>query len=224
MRLLLIEDTKRLAQSLARGLREEDIDVRVAATGGEALRQLTAEPPDIAILDLGLPDLDGMEVLMRAREAGFRQPILVLTARDAVESRVAALDRGADDYVIKPVAFEELCARVRALVRRAAALPGPLLSCGDLTLESGASEVAVGDRRVRLSPTERALLECLLRRKERDVPRRDILLEVFGYEFDPGTNAIDVHVSHLRKKLAPSSAAIVTVRGIGYRLTARGSG
>ena len=224
MRLLLIEDTKRLAQSLARGLREEDIDVRVAATGGEALRQLTAEPPDIAILDLGLPDLDGMEVLIRAREAGFRQPILVLTARDAVESRVAALDRGADDYVIKPVAFEELCARVRALVRRAAALPGPLLSCGDLTLESGASEVAVGDRRVRLSPTERALLECLLRRKERDVPRRDILLEVFGYEFDPGTNAIDVHVSHVRKKLAPSSAAIVTVRGIGYRLTARGSG
>ncbi len=198
--------------------------MRTAATGGAALRELADDPPDIAILDLGLPDLDGMEVLTRARETGFREPILVLTARDAVESRVEALDRGADDYVIKPVAFEELFARVRALVRRAAALPAPQLTCGDLTLESGAGEVAVGDRRVHLSPTERALLECLLRRKEREVKRRDILLEVFGYEFDPGTNAIDVHVSHLRKKLAPSTANIVTVRGIGYRLTAGGSG
>ena len=224
MRLLLVEDTKRLAQSLARGLREEGIDVRPAATGTAALREIASDPPDIAILDLGLPDLDGMEVLTRARAGGFRGPILVLTARDSVDARVAALDRGADDYVIKPFAFEELCARVRALVRRSAALPGPRLTCGDLTLESGASEVEVGERKVRLSPTERALLECLLRRRERDVRRRDILLEVFGYEFDPGTNAIDVHVSHLRRKLAGSSAGIVTVRGVGYRITAGGTG
>jgi DNA-binding response OmpR family regulator len=224
VRLLLVEDTERLARSLAQGLREEGIDVRSAATGAASLRELAAEPPDIAILDLGLPDLDGMEVLSRAREAGFRQPILVLTARDAVESRVEALDRGADDYVIKPVAFEELYARVRALVRRSNALPAPQLSCGDLTLEPGESGAAIAGRRVRLSPTERALLECLLRRRERDVKRRDILLEVFGYDFDPGTNAIDVHVSHLRRKLAGATASIVTVRGVGYRLTAGGAG
>ena len=224
MRLLLVEDTERLAQSLAQGLREEGIDVRPAATGAAALSALAADPPDIAILDLGLPDLDGMEVLIRAREAGFRQPILVLTARDAVESRVEALDRGADDYVIKPVAFEELYARIRALVRRANALPSPRLVCGDLSLEPGDSEVSIAGRRARLSPTERALLECLLRRSERVVKRRDILLEVFGYDFDPGTNAIDVHVSHLRRKLAGASASIVTVRGVGYRLTAGGAG
>lgn len=225
MRLLLVEDTKQLALSLAKGLREEGIDVRTAATGTAALRVLAADPPELVILDLGLPDLDGMDVLTRVRASGFRAPILVLTARDAVESRVAALDCGADDYVIKPFAFDELCARIRALVRRSAdRADGRSLSCGDLTLEAGASEALLGTRRVRLSPTERALLECLLRKKERDLNRRDILLEVFGYDFDPGTNAIDVHVSHLRRKLASSTATIVTVRGVGYRLTAGGAG
>lgn len=224
MRLLLVEDTRQLALSLAKGLREEGIDVRTAATGTAALREIATHPPELVILDLGLPDLDGMDVLTRVRADGFRAPILVLTARDAVDSRVAALDLGADDYVIKPFAFDELCARIRALVRRASAPPPPRLTCGDLTLEAGASEALLGTQRVHLSPTERALLECLLRRKERDVNRRDILLEVFGYEFDPGTNAIDVHVSHLRRKLASSTATIVTVRGVGYRVTAGGSG
>ena len=224
MRLLLVEDTKRLALSLAKGLREEGIDVRTVSTGAAALRELETHPPDLVILDLGLPDIDGMDVLATAREGGFREPVLVLTARDAVESRVKALDSGADDYVIKPFAFDELCARVRALIRRSAAQPAPRLSCGDLTLEAGAGEVLLRNERVRLSPTERVLLECLLRRKERDVRRPDILLEVFGYDFDPGTNAIDVHISHLRRKLASSTASIVTVRGVGYRLTAGGSG
>jgi DNA-binding response OmpR family regulator len=224
VRLLLVEDTRRLSQSLERGLREEGMEVRTTATGGEALAAIQHAPPDLVILDLGLPDLDGLEVLSRARAGGFRGPILVLTARDAVPSRVEALDRGADDYVIKPVAFEELCARVRALARRSSPAPTAVLACGNLRLEPDDVVALVANERVKLSPTERSLLECLLRRQGRNVSRRDILLEVFGYDFDPGTNVIDVHIAHLRRKLAASTAVIQTVRGLGYCLAERATG
>jgi DNA-binding response OmpR family regulator len=224
MRLLLVEDTRRLSQSLERGLSEEGMEVRATATGGEALAAIQSAPPDLVILDLGLPDLDGLEVLSRARSGGFRGPILVLTARDAVSSRVDALDRGADDYVIKPVAFEELCARVRALARRMSPAPTAVLACGNLRIEPDDVVAVVANERVKLSPTERSLLVCLLRHQGRNVSRREILLEVFGYEFDPGTNVIDVHVAHLRRKLSASTAVIQTVRGLGYCLAERDRG
>ena len=218
MRILLVEDTRRLALSVAKGLREEGMEVRVAGTGAAALAELERDPPELVILDLGLPDLDGLDLLTTARGAGFRRPVLVLSARDAVETRVEALDRGADDYVIKPFAFEELCARVRALARRAGP-PAPTgLECGDLRLDEGEAAARIGGERIHLSPTERSLLACLLRRRGADVSRRAILLEVFGYDFDPGTNVIDVHIAHLRRKLAGARAVIVTVRGVGYRI------
>jgi DNA-binding response OmpR family regulator len=217
---LLVEDTAQLAHSLTRGLREEGMDVTAVETGGDALHALAAAPPHVMILDLGLPDLDGIEVLSRSRAAGFPGAILVLTARDAVRSRVDALDRGADDYVVKPFAFDELCARVRALARRVGPAPEATLRCGDITLVPDTLDVTIGESTVRLSPTKHALLACLVRRAGRAVTRPEILREVFGYEFDPGTNVIDVHVAHLRRKLAASRAVIQTVRGLGYRIAA----
>jgi two-component system, OmpR family, response regulator QseB len=223
MRLLLVEDTRRLAESLERGFREEGMTVERAATGREALAALAVvPPPELVILDLGLPDVNGVDVLVRARRDGYRGPILVLTARDAVQSRVEALDAGADDYVIKPAAFAELCARVRALARRSGpSAAEPPLACGDLQLEPDEGAARVAGQPVHLSPTERSLLACLLRRRGRNASRREILVEVFGYDFDPGTNVIDVHIAHLRRKLAASTAAIQTVRGLGYFIAER---
>ena len=169
------------------------------------------------VLDLGLPDRDGLEVLRELRDARINVPILVLTARDAVDARVAALDAGADDYLVKPFAFAELVARIAALARRAAgprwapATDMPLTMRDDLVIESG-------DRTVALSPREYALFGCLLRRRGEVVARAEILRDAFGYEFDPGTNVIDVHLNHLRKKLQGFPVAIETVRGAGIRL------
>jgi DNA-binding response OmpR family regulator len=146
-------------------------------------------------------------------------PILVLTARDAIESRVTALDRGADDYLVKPFAFAELLARLRALLRRAAAPRWAPLACGEIALDP--DRLTVRGAAVALSPRERALFEVLLRRRDEVVPRAEILREVFGYAFDPGTNLIDVHVAHLRRKLPADAGKIETVRGVGYRFRPR---
>jgi two-component system response regulator TctD len=218
MQILLIEDTVRLADALARGLGEEGFAVAIAATGADALERLGRNDVDLAILDLGLPDLDGMEVLARARALGVRVPILVLTARDALGARVAALDAGADDYLVKPFAFDELVARIRALARRAAAPRWAPLSCGRIVVATDDGTIAVGGRPVALSPREHALLIAFLRRRGETLARRDLLREAFGYDFDPGTNVVDVHVAHLRRKLVGSGARIETVRGLGYRL------
>jgi DNA-binding response OmpR family regulator len=173
---------------------------------------------DALILDLGLPDIDGLEVLTALRGRGWLGPVLVLTARDAVASRVEALDRGADDYLIKPFAYDELVARLRALIRRARGPRWAPLSCADVVLPPDRSRVIVGGRDVSLSPRERALLEALMRRQNEVVEREVILREAFGYEFDPGTNLIDVHLSHLRRKLAGSRVRIHTKRGVGFLL------
>ena len=217
MRLLLVEDNARLAATLTGGLGEEGFAVDTAGTGAAALSRLARNDVDAVILDLGLPDLDGTEVLARLRAGGSRCPVLILTARDAVAARVAALDAGADDYLVKPFAFAELVARVRALVRRAAGPRWAPLACGAIALDDGLG-VRAGDLRVVLSPREHALLGYLVRRRGEVVGRPDVLREVFGYAADPGTNVIDVHLAHLRRKLAGLPVTIATIRGVGIRL------
>jgi len=219
MQLLVVEDASRLADTLRRGLMQDGFDVQVAGTGRQALELCEQTVFDAAVLDLGLPDIDGLEVLDNLRARGWSAPLLVLTARDAVASRVDALERGADDYLVKPFAFEELVARLRALIRRARTPRWAPLSCGDLVLSPDRPEALIRGRPVALSRRERALLEVLVRRQNDVVSREVILRDAFGYDFDPGTNVIDVHISHLRRKLAGSCASIDTVRGIGFKLS-----
>jgi len=215
---LLVEDNARLRDALARGIGESGFTVQSEATGRGALARLRKHEADAVILDLGLPDLDGLDVLAAARAAGVLVPVLVLTARDAVESRVTALDNGADDYLVKPFAIAELLARLRALLRRSSAPRWAALAFGDLRVEPSHPVAFVGSRSVRLSPREHALLRHLLRRGADVATRREILTEVFGYDFDPGTNVIEVHVAHLRQKLIGARTRIETVRSAGYRL------
>lgn len=216
MQILLIEDNVRLCRSLEQGLREESIAVVLAHDGSQARQYLSRGDLDLIVLDLGLPDIDGIEVLAEVRRSAGHVPVLVLTARDSVESRVHALELGADDYLIKPFAFAELVARIRALSRRAA---GPRWSPqieGVLAFDDE-NAVHLAGQRVLLSPREHALLAYLLRRRGEVVPRGDILREVFGCVADPGTNALDVHLAHLRRKLAGAVVSLETVRGVGIR-------
>lgn len=222
MIVLLIEDNVRLAASLARGLSECGLPLESVTTGTAAIERAKQNDLDAIVLDLGLPDMDGLEVLTAIRQAGVVAPVLVLTARDAVESRVLALDRGADDYVVKPFAFEELVARLRALIRRASAPRWAPLTFGDLRLDADSMVAHVGARGVALSPREHALLHHLLRQGGVISSRREILSAVFGYDFDPGTNTVEVHIAHLRRKLEGARTQIETLRGQGYRLVATG--
>ena len=217
MQILLVEDSARLAESLAAGLGEEGFAVEVAATGAAAIERLARDDLDVVILDLGLPDVDGTAVLARLRDAGSRCPVLVLTARDAVASRVAVLDAGADDYLVKPFAFDELVARLRALVRRATGPRWAPLVDGALALDDELG-VRAGGRRIVLSPRQHALVAYLVRRRGEVVSRGEILRDVFGYASDPGTNVVDVHLAHVRKKLAELPVSITTIRGAGFRL------
>ena len=219
VRVILVEDNLQLAKTIADGLGEDGYTVEVVDTAAKAIVRVMRRDLDLMLLDLGLPDRDGIEVLVEMRGARIHVPVLVLTARDAVESRVAALDAGADDYLVKPFAFAELVARIGALTRRAGGprwTPStelPLTMRDDLVVEAG-------DKTAALSPREYALLNCLVRRRGEVVTRAEILREAFGYDFDPGTNVIDVHVSRLRRKIDDGASAtlIHTVRGAGYRL------
>ncbi|HEU4729679.1 MAG TPA: response regulator transcription factor [Kofleriaceae bacterium] len=224
MALLIVEDNPTLSASLLKGLTEDGYLVETAETGAEALRRLERPDIDAIILDLGLPDLDGAEVLTQLRERGVNAPVLVLTARDAVSSRVAALEQGADDYLVKPFEYAELLARMRALLRRAAAPRWAPLSCNGLVLDPTELVITVGAERVRLSPREHALLAFFLRRKGELLRREDVLLQVFGYSFEPGTNLVNVHIANLRKKLRAAPVVIEAVRGVGYRLRPREPG
>jgi DNA-binding response OmpR family regulator len=216
VRILLVEDNHQLAATLAAGLGEDEFAVTVVATAAEGIERGLRRDHDLMVLDLGLPDRDGLDVLRELRGAHVHLPVLVLTARDAVEARVTALDAGADDYLVKPFAYAELVSRIGALTRRAAGprwTPStdlPVTLRDDLVVEAHGKSTS-------LSPREFALLGCLLRRRNEVVSRAEILREVFGYDFDPGTNVIDVHLTHLRKKLVGFPVAIETVRGAGIR-------
>src|ERR671922_77766 len=218
-RVLVVEDDEEIAQALQRSLRMEGYDVRLSGDGVDALDQVHAFLPDLVVLDLGLPRLDGIEV---ARELRARDdiPILVLTARDAVESRVEGLDSGADDYLVKPFERQELLARLRALLRRRPPRGSASLVVSDLSLNPDTHEVMRGDRTVELTQREFELLEYLMRNERIVVPRQRLLEEVWGYDPFATTNTIEVFVSNLRRKLESGGEArlLHTIRGAGYVL------
>ena len=218
-RVLVVEDDDEIAQVLQRSLRLEGYEVRIAGDGEAALDQAAAYHPDLVILDLGLPKLDGIEVARRLRAADD-VPILMLTARDAVESRVEGLDSGADDYLVKPFERQELLARLRALLRRRPPRGSASLVVADLSLNPDTHEVMRGERTVELTQREFELLEYLMRNERIVVPRQRLLEEVWGYDPFATTNTIEVFVSNLRRKLEAGGEPrlLHTIRGAGYVL------
>jgi two-component system response regulator MprA len=220
-RVLVVEDDEEIAQVLQRSLRLEGYEVRIAVDGEAALDQSAAFNPDLVILDLGLPKLDGIEVARRLRAADD-VPILMLTARDALESRVEGLDSGADDYLVKPFERQELLARLRALLRRRPPRGTASLTVADLSLNPDTHEVSRGDREIELTQREFELLEYLMRNERIVVPRQRLLEEVWGYDPFATTNTIEVFVSNLRRKLEAGGEArlLHTIRGAGYVLRA----
>jgi len=226
MRILIVEDEARLADLLRRGLVEEGHAVDVALSGEEALEWVDAAPHDAIVLDVMLPGISGLDVCRQLRMRGGRRstPVLLLTARDAVADRVAGLDAGADDYLVKPFAFAELLARLRALSRRPAEALDAVLAAGDLRLDPATRQVWRGDREIALSTKEFRLLELLLRNRGRVLTRTMIADHVWDYDFLNETNVIDVHVRALRRKLDDPypGGLIQTVRGTGYRLVESG--
>lgn len=220
MRILLIEDDAPLARSIGALLRAGGHAVDHVATGADALSVVSREPYALVILDVGLPDIDGFAVLERMRRRGERVPVLMLTARDALDDRVRGLDLGADDYLRKPFDPEELEARVRALGRRRGGDPTPALSVGTLTINRSTGDTDVSGRVLDLRRRERAVLEALATRAGQIVPREVLSGEVFGFDDPVGDNAIEVHITRLRGKLAPDGPLIRTVRGVGYMIDA----
>jgi two-component system response regulator MprA len=220
-RVLVVEDDEEIAQTLQRSLRLDGYEVRIAGDGLDALDQAAAYHPDLVILDLGLPKLDGIEVARRLRAADD-VPILMLTARDALEARVEGLDSGADDYLVKPFERQELLARLRALLRRRPPRGSASLNVGDLSLNPDTHEVRRGTRTIELTQREFELLEYLMRNERIVVPRQRLLEEVWGYDPFATTNTIEVFVSNLRRKLEAGGEPrlLHTIRGAGYVLRA----
>jgi two-component system copper resistance phosphate regulon response regulator CusR len=222
MRILLVEDESRVAGFIARGLREQAYAVDIAADGEQALYQAAINQYDFVILDVMLPVKNGHAVCRELRASGFAAPILMLTARDAIDDRVAGLDAGADDYLVKPFDFKELLARLRALARRPHQVRPQVLRIADLALDTASHTVQRGGRPVSLTAKEYALLEFLLRNSGRVVGREEIAEHVWDEAFDPLSNIIDVYIKRLRSKLDSGEAArlIHTRRGEGYVLAA----
>ncbi len=220
--ILVVDDEPPVRRALERALRLERYEVELAADGREALDRLAERPVDALVLDVMMPVIDGIEVCRRLRAAGDRTPILMLTARDAIDDRVQGLDVGADDYLVKPFALRELQARIRALLRRASddENGSEILRFGDLVLDPSAHEVHRGDRLVELSKTEFLLLELFMKHPRQVLTRSTIFENVWGYDFGPTSNALGVYIGYLRRKTEEGGEPRVlhTVRGIGYVL------
>jgi two-component system response regulator MprA len=225
MRILVVDDDAAVRESLRRALRLEGYDVELAADGAEALERLedNGDDPDLVVLDVLMPNVDGLEVCRRVRRTGHRVPVLMLTARDEVADRVAGLDAGADDYVVKPFALEELLARVRALLRRSADEAVDVLHFADLELDPATREVHRGGDPIELTRTEFALLELFMLNPRQVLTRSIIFERVWGYDFGFGSNSLDVYIGYLRRKTEAGGKPrlIQTVRGVGYALRER---
>src|SRR5215218_6432209 len=224
MKILVVDDERAVRESLRRALELEGYEIELAGDGSEALNRLeSSEEPDAMILDILMPGVDGLEVCRRIRATGSKLPVLMLTARTEVEDRVAGLDAGADDYVTKPFALEELLARVRALLRRATDEDGDLLRFADLELDPGTREVRRGDRQIELTRTEFSLLELFLQNPRQVLTRSVIFERVWGYDFGFASNSLDVYIGYLRRKTEAGGRPrlIQTVRGVGYALRER---
>jgi two-component system response regulator MprA len=228
MRILVVDDDRAVRESLRRSLTFNGYEVDLAGDGAAALERMARQRPDALVLDVMMPRVGGLETCRRLRADGDDVPVLVLTARDSVADRVAGLDAGADDYLVKPFALEELLARLRALLRRAQSpggedpddAAGPALAHADLRLDPGTREVHRGERSLRLTRTEFALLELFLRHPRQVLPRERILEEVWGYDFPTTANSLEVYVGYLRRKTEEGGEPrlLHTVRGVGYVL------
>ncbi|MBZ5675599.1 MAG: response regulator transcription factor [Acidobacteriia bacterium] len=219
MRILVVEDESRIADFLSRGLVSAGYAVDVAATGGSAIDMIHSTDYDLVILDLGLPDVDGLTVLQKIRNRKVSPPVLILSARDAVDDRVKGLEGGADDYLVKPFAFVELLARVRVLLRRGQPTPEKL-QVGDLSLDCIRRKVSRDGENIELAPKEFSILEYLMRNRGRPLSRTMIVEHVWDMDYDGLTNIVDVYIRHLRSKIDDKwpQKMIQTVRGIGYML------
>jgi two-component system response regulator MprA len=220
VRILVVDDDLAVCRSIDRALRLEGYEVQTVASGGEALEVMASHAPDALVLDLGLPDLDGLAVCRRIRSDGDDTPILMLTARDGIDDRVQGLDAGADDYLVKPFALKELLARLRALLRRRFEGEGGLLRSGALTLDLASREAHRGERAFALTRIEFDLLELFLRHPRQVLTREVLLNRVWGFDYDSGTNSLAVYVGYLRRKTEAGGEprCIHTVRGVGYVL------
>jgi len=226
MKILVIEDDPTVGQFIKRGLEQQRWGVDLVGNGDEGERMATAGNYDLVILDMRLPGKPGMQVLNDLRGRGFERPVLVLTAQDAIDAKVQTLRAGADDYVTKPFAFEELLARVEALSRRPRVLASPALKVADLELHLDTREVTRDGSPIELTPKEYTVLEYLMRHAGRVMSRTLITEYAWGYHFDPGTNIVDVVINHLRKKIdaAHRTKLIHTIRGVGYVIRTDGAG
>jgi two-component system copper resistance phosphate regulon response regulator CusR len=218
-RILIAEDEARIASFLEKGLRANGFVTTVIDDGRDAAGMARDSDFDLLVLDLGLPSLHGLEVLREMRERGERMPVVILTARDELDTTVAGFTGGADDYVTKPFRFEELLARIRVRLRTDSSRETTLLAAGDITLDLRTRRASVAGRTVELTAREFALAETFLRHPDQVLSREQLLSHVWGYDFDPESNIVDVYVRYLRRKLGDE--AIETVRGMGYRLVVR---
>jgi DNA-binding response OmpR family regulator len=219
MKVLVVEDEKEVAALIRKGLEEQGFSVELSHHGTEALGLATSRQYDAIVLDIMLPGRDGLSILKTLRKQRNAVPVILLTARSEVEERVEGLDLGADDYVTKPFYVEELISRIQAVVRRASGNQLSLLQSGDFTVNLITHEAKRGERAIRLTAREFGLLEYLMRSPGRVYTRTQIIEHVFGYDFDPNTNLVDVYIQRLRKKIMGNSDAdlVETVRGVGYR-------
>jgi two-component system OmpR family response regulator len=224
MRVLVVEDELRMASLIRRGLVEEGLSVDVTPTGEEALWKAQGSDYDAVVLDVMLPGMDGFETCRRLRTNGVWTPVLMLTARDSVEDRVAGLDTGADDYLVKPFAFAELLARLRALARRGTQERPTVLEVDDLTLDPATRRVWRGEREIRLSVKEFSLLEAFMRRPDEVLSRVYLLDHAWDFAYENRSNVVDVYIRHLRSKIDEpfGCKTLETIRGAGYRLRANG--